>query len=149
MRWTIAAVVLGFSSIAMAADRKVELLIAVPLDLEAAFDRLYKTDEDAHHGLDDIGSSLSAADSLPVSGLGSGAGVVGSVILGSGAVCEDSGLVFFSRGFAVSAGFVVSGCWAIRLAHNTQASRNEHCNKRMVSPEQNDLNRITKAGTEL
>jgi general secretion pathway protein E len=52
----------AISSIAMAADRKVELLIAVPLDLEAAFERLYKSDEEAKRGLEDIGSSLSAVE---------------------------------------------------------------------------------------
>ncbi|HKY18433.1 MAG TPA: type II secretion system ATPase GspE [Rhizomicrobium sp.] len=52
----------AISSIAMAADRKVELLIAVPLDLEAAFERLYKTEEDTKRGLDDIGPAASGVE---------------------------------------------------------------------------------------
>jgi general secretion pathway protein E len=52
----------AISSIAMAAERKVELLVAVPLDLEAAFERLYKSEEDAGRGLEDLGSSSAAVD---------------------------------------------------------------------------------------
>jgi general secretion pathway protein E len=52
----------AISSIAMAADRQVELLIAVPLDLEAAFERLYKSDEDASRGLDELGSAPAAIE---------------------------------------------------------------------------------------
>ncbi|HWU57005.1 MAG TPA: ATPase, T2SS/T4P/T4SS family, partial [Rhizomicrobium sp.] len=52
----------AISSIAMAAERKVDLLIAVPLDLEAAFERLYKSDEDAGRGLEDVGASPAGAD---------------------------------------------------------------------------------------
>jgi len=52
----------AISSIAMAAERKVELLIAVPLDLEAAFERLYKSDDAAGHGLEDLGSSPVAVE---------------------------------------------------------------------------------------
>src|SRR5258707_12734998 len=37
----------AISSIAMAAERKVDLMIAIPLDLEAVFERLYKGDDDA------------------------------------------------------------------------------------------------------
>ena len=47
----------AISSIAMAAERKVRLLIAVPLDLEAAFERLYKSEEEAGRGLDEIGTA--------------------------------------------------------------------------------------------
>ena len=47
----------AISSIAMAAERKVALLIAVPLDLEAAFERLYKTEADAVRAIDDLGSA--------------------------------------------------------------------------------------------
>jgi len=52
----------AISSIAMAAERKVELLIAVPLDLEAAFERLYKNDDEAGRGLEDLGSSSVAVE---------------------------------------------------------------------------------------
>jgi general secretion pathway protein E len=51
----------AISSIAMAAERKVDLLIAVPLDLEAAFERLYKSEE-AGHGLEDVGSPAIAVE---------------------------------------------------------------------------------------
>ena len=52
----------AISSIAMAADRKVALLIAVPLDLEAAFERLYKSDADAVRAIDDLGSAASVGE---------------------------------------------------------------------------------------
>jgi general secretion pathway protein E len=52
----------AMSSIAMASGRTVEVLIAVPLDLEAAFERLYKNEEDAGRGLEDIGSAASAVE---------------------------------------------------------------------------------------
>src|SRR5579864_9095098 len=66
-------------------------------------------------------SSLSPPGSLPVSGFDSATGAPGSVGFGSGAGC-DSGFDFFSRAFAVSAGFVVSGCWAKTPAHKAQVS---------------------------
>ena len=47
----------AISSIAMAAERNVTLLIAVPLDLEAAFERLYKSEEESGRSLDDLGST--------------------------------------------------------------------------------------------
>ena len=52
----------AISSIAMAAERRVDLLIAVPLDLEAAFERLYKSEEDAARGLEDVGGSATGAE---------------------------------------------------------------------------------------
>jgi hypothetical protein len=68
---------------------------------------------------------------------------------GSGAGC-DSGFDFFSRAFAVSAGFVVSGCWAKTPAHKAHVSTNEQVNRRMISPEENDLNCMAnKAGPRL
>ena len=52
----------AISSIAMAAERKVALLLAVPLDLEAAFERLYKSEADSAPGLDDLGSGASVGE---------------------------------------------------------------------------------------
>jgi general secretion pathway protein E len=52
----------AISSIAMASGRAVQVLIAVPLDLEAAFERLYKSENDAGHGLEDIGAAGGAAE---------------------------------------------------------------------------------------
>ena len=52
----------AISSIGMAADRRVELRIAVPLDLEAAFERLYKSDDDPGRGLEDVGSAMVALE---------------------------------------------------------------------------------------
>ncbi len=52
----------AISSIAMAAGRPVELLIAVPIDLEAAFERLYKVEEKSGAALEDIGSAGAAVE---------------------------------------------------------------------------------------
>jgi general secretion pathway protein E len=52
----------AISSIAMAAERKVEHLIAVPLDLEAAFERLYKSEGESAPGLDDVGSASAVGE---------------------------------------------------------------------------------------
>ncbi len=51
------------SSIAVAVERDVDIRIAVPIDLEAAFERLYKSDDaPAHDQLEDIGGAPSVVE---------------------------------------------------------------------------------------
>jgi general secretion pathway protein E len=66
----------AISSIAMAVDRDVELLIAVPIDLEAAFERLYKVEEKPGAGLDDIGHTVVEDDAERLKDLASEAPLI-------------------------------------------------------------------------
>lgn len=50
------------SAIGLAAGRQVELLIALPIDLEAAFERLYREADASAHDLDDAGAGSGVED---------------------------------------------------------------------------------------